>query len=193
VRWYYQSARQGYAPAQNRLGVCYYRGWGTPRNYAAAVVWYRKAAEQGNAVAQDNLGNCYFNGAGVPRNYTEAARWYSLSAAQGNQTAAAHLRRTQGLAGTAPVASYQAPANAPAASTPPPAQNPPAAEPVEPSSENEMTVDEIKSLSSAGVNADTLTSQIKSTNSKFTSQDIAAAQQAKVDPAVIACMKENER
>jgi len=199
VHWYYLSARQGYAPAENRLGVCYYRGLGTPVNYATAVYWYRKAAEQGNAVAQDNLGTCYFNGLGAPRNYSEAARWYSAAAAQGNQTAAAHLRRTQALLGGVPVAGYPTTPPPPATSyAPPPSaapapQNPPAAEAVEPSSENQMTVDEIKELSKAGVKADTLTGQIKSTNSKFTQQDIASAQQAGVDSSVIECMKENQR
>jgi TPR repeat protein len=185
VQWYYRSAVQGYAPAQNRLGVCYYRGLGTPRNFASAVVWYRKAADQGNAVAQDNLGSCYYNGHGVRRDYAEAARWYGLSAAQGNQTAATHLRQTQNLPGAAPAAN------------PPPSQaqptTPAPAEPVEPSSENQITVDEIKSLNSAGVKADAITGEIKSTNSKFSQQDIAAAQQANVDPAVIDCMKENQR
>ncbi|MGB7768407.1 MAG: hypothetical protein WBN22_06080, partial [Verrucomicrobiia bacterium] len=68
------------------------------------------------------------------------------------------------------------------------AQNP-AAESNEASTGNALTVDEIKELSNAGVKADTLIDQIKTTNSKFSAQDIAAAQQAKVDPAVIECMK----
>ena len=199
VHWYYLSAQQGYAPAQNRLGVCYYKGTGTPQNFPAAVYWYGKAAQQGNAVAQDNLGTCYFNGTGVPRDYAMAARWYNASAAQGNQAAAAHLRRIPAYGASAPVASYQAPThppttpNAPAASAPPPPQNPPAAESAQSSSGDQMTVDEIKELSKAGVKADALTSQIKSTNSKFTQQDIASAQQANVDPAVIQSMQENLR
>lgn len=194
VRWYLLAARQGYAPAQNRLGVCYYQGLGTPRNYAAAVSWYRRAAEQGNAAAQDNLGICYYSGRGVAQDFTEAARWYRLSAAQGDPTAAAHLDQLQTFAGRTPTAPRPPTPNLPPP-TPysPPAMPPPAAEPAPASSGNPITVDEIKALSSAGVKADTLTEQIKSTNSKFSQQDIAAAQQARVDPAVIECMKQNAR
>ena len=187
VRWYYLAARQGYPPAQNRLGVCYYKGLGTPQNYAAAVLWYQKAAEQGFAAAQDNLGICYFSGRGVAQNFAEAEKWYRLSAAQGNLAAANHLRQVQGLAGVAPAA------NRPTAQYQPATPTAPAAEPEESASGNQVTVDEIKELSSAGVKADTLTAQIKSTNSKFTPQDIAAAEQAKVDPTVIECMKANPR
>jgi S1-C subfamily serine protease len=50
-------AEQGYADAQNALGLMYYRGHGVPQDYAAAVSWYRKAADQGNANAQRNLQN----------------------------------------------------------------------------------------------------------------------------------------
>ncbi len=189
VSWYYLSAKQGYAPAQNRLGACYYRGLGTAQNYAAAVLWYRQAAEHGNAAAQDNLGICYYSGHGVPRNVAEAIKWYRLSAAQGNPAAVAHLRQLQSSPGLVPAAN---PPLAQQAQHPPTAApTPPPTEPAESSSANQVTVDEIKELSSAGVKADTLTAQIKSTNSRFSSQDIAAAQQANVDPSVIECMKAN--
>ena len=183
VKWFYLSAKQGYAPAQNRLGICCYRGLGTPQNYAEAVAWYRKAAQQGYAPAQDNLGICYYSGRGVPQDEAAAIRWYHLAAAQGNLAAAAHLRQLQGPPGGPATISRQM---APGSSPPPPAA---VVEPAEPP----ITVDEIKTLSSAGVKADTLTDQIKSTNSKFSQQDIAAAEQAKVDPAVIECMKANAR
>jgi TPR repeat protein len=185
VKWYYLAARQGCAPAQNRLGVCYYQGLGTPQNYTAAAIWYRQAARQGNAPAEDNLGMCYFNGHGVARNLAEARKWCRLAAEQGNPAAQNHLLAfANGGAAATPGASVQ------------PAPNPPttpAAAPEEPASGNQMTVDEIKELGSAGVKADTLTEQIKSTNSKFSPQDVAAAQQANIDPTVIECMKENPR
>lgn len=191
VQWYYRSAVQGYAPAQNRLGLCYYRGWGTPQNFSAAVTWYRKAAAQGYAPAEDNLGVCYFNGHGVPRDYHEAERWYSMAAAQGNQLAATHLRHVQVVLNEAPAPVASTPtAPAPQAAPDSPPQNQAPAESNE-ASGGQMSVDEIKELSSAGVKADAINDQIKSTNSKFTSQDLAAAQQANLDPAVIACMKEN--
>jgi TPR repeat protein len=197
VRWYYLSARQGYAPAQNRLGVCYYSGLGTPRNYAGAVAWYRRAAQQGYAPAQDNLGLCYYYGLGVPRNANEAVKWYRLAAAQGSQAAAAHLRQGEG----GPVATavpnrpggQNSPGNQYSVASPATPQTPPSAEASEPSSGSQLNVDEIKELASAGVKADVLIGQIKSTNSKFTQQEIAVAQQANVDPLVVQCMKENAR
>ena len=213
VKWYRLSAEQGYAAAQNRLGVCYSRGLGVAQNYAEAVEWYRKAAEQGNAFAEDNLGACYLSGHGVARDFTEAVKWYRLSAEQGNAVAQNHLgvcyskgygvaqdyaeavewyrkaaeqgnlaakinlrvRESKGLVANAPEPNNQT------------AQ--PTNEPNDATAGNPLTVDEIKELNSAGVKADTLTGQIKTTNSKFSAQDIAAAQQANVDPAVIECMK----
>ena len=78
-----EAAEQGYASAQNNLGVMYGNGEGVPQNYAEAVKWYRLAAEQGYASAQNNLGVMYNDGRGVPQNYAEAVKWYRLAAEQG--------------------------------------------------------------------------------------------------------------
>ena len=220
AKWYRLSAEQGYAAAQNRLGVCCSRGLGVAQNYTEAVSWYRKAAEQGNAFAEDNLGACYSSGHGVVRDFTEAVKWYRLSAEQGNAVAQNHLgvcyyngrgvvrdyteavKWYRKAAAQGNVAAKNnlficertglaVRASEPNGQT---AQNPPA-EPNEASAGNALTVDEIKELSSAGVKADTLIAQIKTTNSRFSAQDIAAAQQAKppVHPDVIKCMKDNLR
>ena len=214
VKWYRLSAERGYSTAQNRLGVCYSRGLGVARNDAEEVKWYRKAAEQGNAFAEDNLGACYFSGHGVARDFTEAVRWYRLSAEQGNAMAQNHLgvcyyngrgvardyaeavkwyrkAAAQGnVAAKNNLLVCESTGLAVGASEPngQTAQNPPT-ESNEASAGNALTVDEIKVLSSAGVKADTLIGQIKTTNSKFSAQDVAAAQQANVDPTVIECMK----
>ena len=214
VKWYRLSAEQSYAAAQNRLGVCYSRGLGVAPNYVEAVAWYRKAAEQGNAFAEDNLGTCYSSGRGVARNYVEAVKWYRLSAEQGNAIAQNHLGNcyyngrgvaqdfaeamawyrkaaAQGnLAAKNNLLACESRGLAVRASGPngQTAQNPPA-ESNESSAGNALSVDEIKELSSAGVKADALIGQIKTTNSKFSAQDIAVAQQANVDPKVIECMK----
>ena len=76
-------AEQGYAPAQNSLGNCYYYGKGLSMDYYAAVNWYSKASEQGNEKAQFNLGRCYFNGHGVTRDYYAATSWWLKAAEQG--------------------------------------------------------------------------------------------------------------
>jgi len=55
VYWYTKAAEQGYATAQNNLGICYENGQGVPKDNVKAVSWYTKAAEQGNENAQKNL------------------------------------------------------------------------------------------------------------------------------------------
>jgi len=71
------------------------------------------------------------------------------------------------------------------------AQNPPSTESDNPTAQNAFTVDDIKAASNAGTKPDFLISQINESNSKFSAQDIAAAQQANppVAPAVIEYMK----
>jgi len=55
VKLYKEAADQGYAVAQDNLGIMYNEGHGVPQDLAEAVKWWRKAAEQGNASAQDHL------------------------------------------------------------------------------------------------------------------------------------------
>ena len=50
VKWYRQSAEQGYALAQYALGVIYEKGEGATNDYKQAVQWYRQAAKQGYAM-----------------------------------------------------------------------------------------------------------------------------------------------
>ena len=76
-------AEQGYALAQNNLGVMYEKGQGVSQNYKTAVKWYTLAAEQGYAFAQSNLGHIYDKGEGVSQNYKTAVKWYTLAAEQG--------------------------------------------------------------------------------------------------------------
>jgi TPR repeat protein/serine/threonine protein kinase len=82
--WFQKAALQGYAPAQNMVGMLYARGEGVERNDREAVQWYRKAAGQGDPEAQANLGYMCEQGYGTPRNYQEARDWYKKAADQGN-------------------------------------------------------------------------------------------------------------
>jgi hypothetical protein len=185
VKWYYASASRGYAAAQYRLGVCYVAGLGVPRNDVTAVAWYRKAAAQAYPAAEDSLGVCYYTGRGVAQNYPAGERWCRLAAAQGYPLAQTHLASfakqppVAGVPGARPM-----PAPAPATAT---------AQPAESAGGTPLTVDEIKEQTNAGIKADSIIDWIKSTNSRFSPQDIAAAQQAHVDPAVIECMQANRR
>ena len=83
VRLLEKSAEQGYAPAQNYLGVRYAEGKGVPTGKATAVYWYQKAANQGHMWAQRNLAVAYSNGEGVNQNDEQAFYWYKKAADQG--------------------------------------------------------------------------------------------------------------
>ncbi|MGD0261851.1 MAG: glycine zipper domain-containing protein [Verrucomicrobiota bacterium] len=88
----------------------------------------------------------------------------------------------------------QAAQGQPTAPPPPPpaaAQGAPAQTPPQAGAPIPLTVDDIKALTSAGVKPEAITKEIEVSQSKFTPQDIAAAQQANpaVAPAVIEYMK----
>ena len=158
VKWYRLSAEQGYAAAQNRLGVCYASGRGVAQDYGKAVKWYRKAAEQGNAFAQNNLGRCYSNGRGVARDYAEAAKWYRKAAEQGSRLAQINLRNLESRGVVVANSSENYPATVTGSAT---------SEPTDSTSEDPLTLDEIKLLSSAGDKAEAIIAKIKETNAKF--------------------------
>ncbi len=80
--WWRKAAEQGYAKAQNALGIMYENGQGVPQDDGKAVKWYRKAAEQGDGKAQLNIGFMYGKGQGVPQDYTQAHMWYNLAASR---------------------------------------------------------------------------------------------------------------
>lgn len=71
MRMLRESAEQGDADAQCKLGYMYETGSGVLRDAAEAVKWYRKAAEQGDASGQVNLGLMYEHGTGVEKDAAE--------------------------------------------------------------------------------------------------------------------------
>lgn len=83
VRMYELSARDGYARAQNALGVCYENGEGVPRDEAAAAFWYGQAAQGGYDMALLNLGDCYRHGRGVTASDALAFSCYKTAAEHG--------------------------------------------------------------------------------------------------------------
>ena len=62
-----QSAKDGVAADQYKLGTMYVKGQGVTQDYQEAVKWYRLAAEQGEVNAQSALGLMYDNGEGVSK------------------------------------------------------------------------------------------------------------------------------
>jgi len=87
VKWYSQSAEQGFADAQYHLGIHLYSGKGVKKDYEKAAKWIKKAALQGNIKAQHKLGILYYNGQGIIKSYKEAAKWVKKSYESGNTKA----------------------------------------------------------------------------------------------------------
>ena len=83
-QYFKQSAEQGYAPAQYKLGVAYAYGEGVKKDLEQAKIWYKKSAEQGYSIAQRSLGNMYTHGEGIEQNKALGLAWYSILAEQGN-------------------------------------------------------------------------------------------------------------
>lgn len=83
-----KAANQGYADAQNQLGLCFLNGQGVPQDSKRAVHWFYESAERNNAEGQFNLGTRFYRGEGVPPDLVLAYQWFSLAADQGHQEAA---------------------------------------------------------------------------------------------------------
>lgn len=80
--WYYWSAINGFAGAQNNLGDMYEKGQGTPADIGLAIYWYTQAAMQGEPTAYLSLGELFLNGNGVAQNFFTAGFWLSLASKQ---------------------------------------------------------------------------------------------------------------
>ena len=74
-----QSARNGDADSQSRLGAMYACGDGVPKSYSAALALLRLAADQRHPLALYNLGVMYAQGYGIDA-YTKAAELGNLDA-----------------------------------------------------------------------------------------------------------------
>lgn len=84
---YRKAATQGYAPAQNNLGLFYEIGRGVREDWIQAAHWYRLSADQGNARGQFAMGRAYQFGIGVPQDRQEAIRWFERAASRGDDQA----------------------------------------------------------------------------------------------------------
>ena len=54
VKWFRQSAEQGFAKAQYNLAYMYGNGYGIPQDYVFAHMWFNIAASNGNEDASGN-------------------------------------------------------------------------------------------------------------------------------------------
>ena len=86
-----KAAQQGYAKAQNNLGLRYTDGKGVEQNKEKAVYWFEQAAKQVYDWGQINLAACYADGDGVEKDEEKAFYWYEQAAKQGNAVAQYNL------------------------------------------------------------------------------------------------------
>ena len=111
IAWYTKAAEQGYAPAQNDLGVMYLRLWEEPvllgeRSVnmdflTLALEWFDRATQQNNPTAQFNLASVYAQNAASLERFGESQRimelyqqveiWYKKAAEQDYAPAQFHL------------------------------------------------------------------------------------------------------
>ena len=77
--WYRRAAQQGYAPAQDNLGVLYDKGAGVPADNEQARKWYRLAAEQGDGTAAANLAHNYADPHNAKPDLASAYFWALLA------------------------------------------------------------------------------------------------------------------
>ncbi len=78
--------------ALNYIGIHYYLGLGTRKDYKKAREWFEKAATQGYPDAQFNLGLLYEKGLGVENDYNMAFMWFFAAYEQGNDNALNHMK-----------------------------------------------------------------------------------------------------
>ena len=86
-----QSAEQGDAKAQAKLGAMFLLGSGVEKDGQQAAEWLLKSANQGNIEAEVIIAAMYDSGLGVKNDVKMATKWYEKAAAQGNTTAMAIL------------------------------------------------------------------------------------------------------
>ena len=93
------SAEQGNADSQYRLGCLFYHGeQGHPVDKAQASAWLRKAAAQGIAEASFLLGTMHLRGDGIRQDPDDGRRLIEAAAAQGHPEAVELLRTLQAQA-----------------------------------------------------------------------------------------------
>lgn len=80
-----EQAKRGDTAAQNEVGLWYYIGRHTEKNYEQAFHWWNLAAKNGNVEAIGNLGLCYQTGNGVAADSLLACRYYQTSINKGNE------------------------------------------------------------------------------------------------------------
>ena len=79
-----ESAEQGDATAQEKVGAAYCDGLDVPQDYHEGLIWLLKAADQNNTRAKSWLGHLYASGSGVPADQAKAFQYFLAAAADGD-------------------------------------------------------------------------------------------------------------
>ncbi len=80
-------AKDGYAPAQYDLGICYENGIGVYPYDPEALKWYQKAADNNHVEAQYQTGYFYYKGKGCSSDYVKAVKYLKEAAQNGHSDA----------------------------------------------------------------------------------------------------------
>jgi TPR repeat protein len=93
-RLYKRVSESGDVSGYYKLGSCYYKGKGTPRNYIEASKCFRKGLEANmDSDCQYMLGMMYIKGEGVQKNHKAGMMMVRNAANDGNEEAMRYLKR----------------------------------------------------------------------------------------------------
>ena len=92
AKYFYESAKLGYAQAQYNLACLFSEGRGVMKDEAAALFWYLQAAKKGDAASARTIGIFYLEGRGVSKSITKAEQWLRRAAEAGDFEAQRILR-----------------------------------------------------------------------------------------------------
>ena len=94
-RWFDSAVKVGNTEAINMVGVCYYDGKGTSKDYTKAFKNFELAANQPDASVSifSNLASCYYNGTGTEKDMYAAEIWYRKAAEMGDEASKEMVKR----------------------------------------------------------------------------------------------------
>jgi len=81
--WYRKASAAGSIAATGKLGACYIKGQGVPRDEVQGITLIQKAVEGGDPDSMHNLGVCFERGLGVPLDMSQAVYYYRMGANAG--------------------------------------------------------------------------------------------------------------
>ncbi|MGN0835354.1 MAG: tetratricopeptide repeat protein [Candidatus Spyradosoma sp.] len=82
---YLRAAEKGDVDGTCAVGMCYYDGIGTSKNFSAAVRYFRKASDMGSEDANVMLAVCYWKGEGVSANRNLAKQYARSGGSKGRE------------------------------------------------------------------------------------------------------------